>query len=549
MKIYHIALLLCVTALSACITMSIDKPKELQCDPPPPPKCEPRLWTGTAFDTTQKMNQTYLRIRKIRGADSDSNEWRILVEKNGKGLLTTGNALIETEHNVELSPTLLSIEKSTDFPRTVQKTASQSAALSTNISSSPIHARSLPSRTAQIIMGSLKTQGFSTDEWISHPALTPNRRYIFFSSNREGGFGGTDIWFSRIDGDTVYPPQNCGRNINTPCDDICPFISNDGTRLLFSSPGHESIGGYDIMISNISDADISEKSFSKAQNFGAPVNTVFDEIFPTSFGDPKTLLFYASNQTVNNRIPKKDFDMYILREYFSTSDIVPTSPKDIAFEIDIKGVVRNADNLPVNDADITAKNSMTKETITQTKSDKEGNYSLRVPSDKPVEITAQKDNTLYFNEKITVKSEDKYYGKTLDILLPKKIALRINFPNDIANDPYTFILDSNGNETDIPWQAELDLVAENIKKYSTKVKKIELVGHTDDVASDSYNKELALRRVKFIEQELIKRGVMKKILVIKSEGKQMPLKPKNGEDIEIYRKRLRRVELTKLIEE
>jgi OOP family OmpA-OmpF porin len=85
-------------------------------------------------------------------------------------------------------------------------------------------------------------------------------------------------------------------------------------------------------------------------------------------------------------------------------------------------------------------------------------------------------------------------------------------------------------------------------RFSTKVKKIELVGHTDDVASDSYNKALALRRVKFIETELIKRGVEKSILNSKSEGKQKPLKPRNGEDMEVYRKRLRRVELTKIIE-
>jgi len=549
MKLNLMMLVVCLPLLSACQSMRIDKSKELQCAPPPPPRCEARLWTGTAFDTTQKINQTYLRIRKIRGADSDSNEWRLLLEKSGKGLLTSGNAFVEVEHSVEMSPTLLSIDKRTEFPRSVQKSAYQSAALSTNFSSSPIHVRSLPSQSAHILMGSMKTQGFSSGDWVSHPALTPNRRYIFFSSNREGGFGGTDIWFAKIVGDTVYPPQNCGHNINTACDDICPFISNDGTRLLFSSPGHESVGGYDIMIADITDSDLSEKSFSKARNFGAPVNTPFDELFPTSYDEPKTFLLYSSNQGLDNRTPKNNFDIYLLREYFSTSDVLPASPKEIALELDIKGVVRNADNLPVNDADVTAKNSMTKETITQTKSDKDGNYSLRVPSDKPVEITAQKDNTLYFNEKISIKAEDKYYGKTLDILLPKKIALRINFPNDIANDPYTFILDSNGNETDIAWQTELDLVAENIKKYSTNVKKIELVGHTDDVASEAYNKELAFRRVKFIEQELIKRGVMKKLLVIKSVGKNMPLKPKNGEDIEHYRKRLRRVELTKVIEE
>jgi hypothetical protein len=145
-------------------------------------------------------------------------------------------------------------------------------------------------------MSSFVKIGFSDTDWSSHPTITPDKRYLFFASNRDGGFGGTDIWFSRISNDTIFTPINCGASINTPCDEICPFISEDGTMLLFSSAGHETLGGYDIMISELTTKNLSEKSFLKAKNFGAPLNTPFDEIFPTSFSQPKTLLFYSSNQ-------------------------------------------------------------------------------------------------------------------------------------------------------------------------------------------------------------------------------------------------------------
>ncbi|MBK7986583.1 MAG: OmpA family protein [Ignavibacteria bacterium] len=544
----HIFIIVLVFAFSSCAIMQNDKSLEIKCDPPPLPKCEPKIWSGIPFDTTEKVNQTFLRIRKIRGADSDSNEWKILMNNNGSGIMTIGNSLVESEQSIELSGTFLTVEQSTPFPRTIVREQHHSAGLSAAISSSPIHSRSDPAGTSTIYMSSFVKIGFSDTDWSSHPTTTPDKRYLFFASNRDGGFGGTDIWFSRISNDTIFTPINCGPSINTPCDEICPFISEDGTMLLFSSAGHETLGGYDIMISELTTKNLSENSFLKAKNFGAPLNTPFDEIFPTSFSQPKTLLFYSSNQPKTGTTSQNNFDMYVLREFQTNSDIFPVKSKEIPFEIEINRTVRTANNLPVQDADVTAKNTITQETISQTKSDKEGKYSIKIPSDKKVELMTQKDNTLYYHEQFITKLEDKYHSRTMDITLPNTIALRINFPNDIANEPYTFILDSNGVETQTPWQSELDIVADNIKMYSTKVKRIELVGHTDDVASDAYNKALALRRVKFIEGELIKRGVKKNILTIKSEGKQQPLKPRNGEDIEIYRKRLRRVELTKIIE-
>lgn len=548
MKLHTTTILLPVLIFSACATMRYDHTMELKCDPPPLPKCDPEIWQGTPFDTTEKVNQTFLRIRKIRGADSDSNEWKILINEKGIGSMTVGNSHVDGERSIELSNTLLSVEKNVLFPRTIATNEYQSAGLSAAVSSSPIHSRSYPATLSSIHISSLVKIGFTDSDWQSHPAVTPDKKYLFFASNMDGGFGGTDIWFSRISNDTIFAPKNCGASINTPCDEISPFISHDGNTLLFSSAGHETIGGYDIMYSELTTNNLTDIRFSLARNFGAPVNTAFDEIFPTSISQPRSLLFYSSNQPKHGNAPQNNFDMYILREFQNNSDIMPVTSKQIPYTIEISGIVRTADNIPVVDADITAKNATTKEMISQTKSDNDGKYSLNVPSDKKIEITAQKDNTLYFNEQFNHKPEDKYHIRKIDITLPNTIALRINFPNDIANEPYTFILDSNGIETQITWQSELDVVAENIKKYSTRVKKIELVGHTDDVASDSYNKALALRRVKFIEAELIKRGVKNSILNIRSEGKLKPLKPRNGEDMELYRKRLRRVELTKLIE-
>jgi hypothetical protein len=117
----HIFIIVLVFAFSSCAIMQNDKSLEIKCDPPPLPQCEPKIWSGIAFDTTEKVNQTFLRIRKIRGADSDSNEWKILINNNGSGIMTIGNSLVESEQSIELSGTFLTVEQSTPFPRTIVK--------------------------------------------------------------------------------------------------------------------------------------------------------------------------------------------------------------------------------------------------------------------------------------------------------------------------------------------------------------------------------------------------------------------------------------------
>jgi outer membrane protein OmpA-like peptidoglycan-associated protein len=127
------------------------------------------------------------------------------------------------------------------------------------------------------------------------------------------------------------------------------------------------------------------------------------------------------------------------------------------------------------------------------------------------------------------------------------LTLRINFPTDIFDNPYRYTLDSNGVETVQTWQMQLDNLAENIIKSKDKLKIIVLTGHTDDIGSAGYNLTLGKKRVDFVKDELIKRGVPEALLETKSAGKSKPLVKRETEEIEMYRMRLRRVELSKVL--
>ena len=107
------------------------------------------------------------------------------------------------------------------------------------------------------------------------PCLSPDGRYLYFSSDRAGGLGKMDIWVSELDANGKWgKPRNLGAPINTPGEDICPFIHPDNQTLYFSSDGHPGLGNKDIFMSRRD----STGKWSEPVNLGYPINTHREEI-------------------------------------------------------------------------------------------------------------------------------------------------------------------------------------------------------------------------------------------------------------------------------
>lgn len=99
---------------------------------------------------------------------------------------------------------------------------------------------------------------------------------LFFASNRPGGKGGKDIWFSRKnDYGNFMAPANAGKVINTIEDEITPFYNSKDTNLYFSSNWHYGLGGFDIFKSK--SEDITQ--FEKPKNMGYPINTSTNDFY------------------------------------------------------------------------------------------------------------------------------------------------------------------------------------------------------------------------------------------------------------------------------
>ncbi len=133
--------------------------------------------------------------------------------------------------------------------------------------------------------------GFVNSEyWEGSACLNYNNTLLIFSSNRPGGYGGRDLYYSRKLPTGIWgKPINMGPNINSEYDEDAPFLFFDGNTLYYSTNGKNSIGGYDIVYSS----RINDSTWSKPVNVGLKINTPFDNKFYTIIANGRKA-FYSS---------------------------------------------------------------------------------------------------------------------------------------------------------------------------------------------------------------------------------------------------------------
>ncbi len=115
----------------------------------------------------------------------------------------------------------------------------------------------------------------NTSAWETHATVSSDGQNLFFVSNRNGGLGGRDIYkVSLLPDGTWSGAENLGSTINTQFDEEAPFFAADGRTLIFSSQGHNSMGGFDIFTSENIDG-----VWSTPENIGYPINSPEDDVF------------------------------------------------------------------------------------------------------------------------------------------------------------------------------------------------------------------------------------------------------------------------------
>ena len=595
-KIQFIIVFIILTlSLLSCVT----KPPSFlapQC-PVKEQSCHPGEWKGIAYDTTHSVVKTlpsYYIFEPVQSINTPNDEWSLsfIDSKKAALLFTDGDRLKLMEARI-VNDNKATIEGGIGAPIegslgsfSVKGDKAVISAVKSDelMGNSDIYTAKLSDNILIDFTRISKQVNYDKYTWESQPSFSKDGDVIFFASDRPGGHGGTDIWYTMklIDG-SWSEPMNCGDTINTECDELTPFIQPDGKKLFYSSNGHVTVGGYDIFSCDISmDFWIKAKfhdslglkkdiNFKNNWNLRPPLNTKADEIYPSSPSDPDSLLYYSSNQAPSEQnylMRRGGFDIFVRRKVVPKEYIEQTEKGEIAEgtipDIDVKdkipvaaiplfsnysvvGKIYDATTKEIiTNADVVLTNRLDTIPLKTSVSKTDGSYRFDDLS-KAVEYNLVAEAPGYFYDSYILKL-DPSDSSTLfreDFYLPLSFTLRINFHYDKFDEPYTYVLDSNGIETNRTWNEELDILAQNLRTHQNEINKINMVGHTDDIASEQYNYQLGLKRVKFVLQELIKRGVPKELFKISSAGKQELLPFRNpNEDIEIRRKRCRRIEFS-----
>ena len=555
--------------------------KDLICPPPPSQDCYPKRFTGPVLDTASQGKERFMRIRSVEGLNSPViDEWSVSFLKDSTIWNTASAGGSQILRSIRFYN-----EKTVSEIYTPEMEENGSLGFVTGNSEKAIAARVsavaypgdadiIVSELSRDIIKPLNSIAVSSLlHWESHPTLSPDGTLLFYVSDQIASIKGTEIYVSAKEGNAWSEPMNCGHIINSKCDELSPFVTKQGNVLLFSSSGHANLGGYDIFSTmfdpesvkkaiKVRDSMALAKTFEQPTNIGAPINTIHDELFPSSPSNRiDTLLYYSSNQSS----PADDFsfDIFVYHPAYQFDTVKQTpivkwqmtsptlkradklDPKTI---ITIEGrVIDEESKKPVKNAEVTTTLYPENEVIDQQMTDTTGRYRVKVATNRPVRISAESDE-LFESAFITtfLQSDNNAYLSD-PLQLPKTIALRINFPTNEFKDPYPFLLDSNGNETPVSWIDAIVKVGMNLQKFQTNIETLSIIGHTDQVGSNEYNMKLGQRRSDFIVQQLVKLGVPAKMLRAESQGEEALLNIRPFENEDIYNKRCRRVELFKFI--
>ncbi|MCT4615095.1 MAG: OmpA family protein [Marinifilaceae bacterium] len=413
-----------------------------------------------------------------------------------------------------------------------------------------------------------KLMDINMDEYSSgQPSLSADGQKLYFVSDRPGGYGGTDIYVCRKEGDSWSEPRNLGERINTSDDEMMPFVT-ENEILYFSSKAHTGYGGLDIF--NI---DLNNPN-SRVENLGKPINSEKDDfglVLKNSRG------YFASNRTrgesyddiycfdihefiitgqvlnsknkeyipnANLKVKKGDgtavvelitdslgrfkLQLPVNKDYhlkasknkfnpgennilsnefagrFSIHKEVFLTPKpDINLRID---VVYEDTGKPVEDVNTNIVNLLTSDT-TKLLTDANGHVDFKMNQDTDYEIIYNKKGIFRANDFVTSKGADE------DIEILKEVR-RMEIGTRFVLENIFYDLNKSNIRPDAA--LELDKLVKLMIENPTM--SIELSSHTDCRGSDSYNMRLSDRRAHSAVRYIISKGVSSKRLRAKGYG-------------------------------
>ncbi len=341
--------------------------------------------------------------------------------------------------------------------------------------------------------GNVEELPFNSKEYsVAHPAITPNEKKLFFSSDMPGTVGMSDIWYVDILEDGIYGvPVNVSA-LNTEARESFPFISSNN-NLYFASDGRGGLGGYDVFGVSLGDDDLPSGEIT---NLGEPTNSNKDD-FAFIINEEKRIGYVSSNRDGANG--SVDDDIYRVEE---------------RCEVTIAGTITSdVTNEPVANATVTLldENSIVVKTMT---AGPDGRYSFDSLAEcSSVYVIRAIGDGCEYNEKL-VTTPNKSDTVIADLVLecdpcaPNDLGCRLKL------EPIYFDFDRYNIRPDA--EIELAKILAALRQYSELV--IHIESHTDSRGNDSYNEALSEKRAQSTLEWLVSKGIDRSRLSAKGYG-------------------------------
>lgn len=365
-------------------------------------------------------------------------------------------------------------------------------------------------------------------------AVSPDGNTLFFASNREGGYGGLDLYMVKMNDKGYWgKPTNLGPTINTEVDDEGPFMDFDGFTLYFSSRAHKGMGGFDIFKTYY---DSTKNDWAEPINMGYPINSADDDIYFVLSGDGSHG-YYASAK--DDGVGEKDIymismppredrkqlieKMQAMNLDAPLADVVPAPVvAAVLMPITIKGVIKDADSgLPMQT--LVQLSDEKGKVIAEKNVGPDGLYSFTVdnPSTTNYTLSTEKDGFGFVNKTFSVPGKKNNAQEITQNLALKKLAVgNIYVLRNIYFDFDKATLKSASNK-------ELNNLLALLKQNPEM--EIEISGHTDSKGSDEYNRILSRKRAQAVVNWLVGKGISKSRLTYEGYGESRPLASNDDE--------------------
>ncbi len=321
----------------------------------------------------------------------------------------------------------------------------------------------------------------NSPKWDGHPYVSADGIWLYFSSERYGGFGSRDLYRAPLTEEGIGKAQNLGFPVNNARDQVSPALHPDGKTLYFASSGHGGSGGLDVFKSVMNDMG----NWSEPMNLRPPVNTSGNDYFfaiPTE-GD---IIYFASSR---------------LGGYGGTD--IYTYPLDAELRPSVVAtlhgsVIDQTTGEPI-EANVRVEDIADGEVLYDRMTDPEtGEFIVVLPAGRNYGISVSADDYLFSSQNYEVEAKEGYQDLDQTFELSRiETGASVNL-----NNLFFFFGKADLKPESFP---ELDRVVEVMNKYPDM--EIEIRGYTDTIGTAEFNQWLSDERAKAVAEYLKEKGI------------------------------------------